>query len=389
MSRLGLNGQRLLIIDQEEKVSNDRTWCFWSKGNHSFQDLVFHSWPRVTFADEKGIVRSGMSGYQYHLIRGIDFYQSVKAELEKNPNVTFLTDRIENISDTENGAEVQTQQQSFTADLVLSSIFQRPIQALHPNSYNLIQHFKGWWIETENPQFDKDEVRLMDFAIPQVGECRFMYILPVSPTRALIEFTVFSGATLSDSEYQNTLDAYIRESLGITKYKVYEEEKGIIPMTNMTLNRFEGNNMVQIGTAGGWVKPSTGYAFQTIQRESEKLAKILVNGKAIPTAKRQDRFGFYDNLLLHILNKPENKGKAIFSALFRNNSVGKILTFLNQNSHLIAEVSIFGTLPFQPFLEALWQRTVHKLNKIKKPFFPISEGRIETIRVSGNSEKLF
>jgi lycopene beta-cyclase len=389
MSRIGLKDRRLLIIDQEEKIINDRTWCFWSQGDHPFQDLVFHSWPQVTFADDKGIVRSDMRGYQYHLIRGIDFYQKVKAELKKDPQVTFLTNRIEHIHDIDGGAVVLTDQQSFTTDLVLSSIAQRPTRGPKLNSYNLMQHFRGYWIETAVPQFDDREVRLMDFSIPQEGDCRFMYVLPISPTRALVEYTIFSGALLPEVAYREALEVYIKQALRITDYRVYEEERGIIPMTNMALNRFKGKNILQIGTAGGWVKPSTGYAFQTIQRESEQLAKALLNGHPVPAFKRQDRFKFYDNLLLHILSRPENEGKEIFSALFRNNSIGKILSFLNQRSHIAAEISIFGTLPFGPFLRALWQRTVNKLSKAEKPFFPISEGRIETMRVSGNSEKVF
>lgn len=390
MSQLGLKDQRILIIDQDNKVSNDRTWCFWSEGDHPFQDIVHHSWPKMSFVDDRGAVRSDMGNYQYHLIRGIDFYQKVKALLKQQPNVHFLTDKVENVYQTEaDTTVVWTTNKGFTADLVLNSIFRRPAETHAVHQYNLQQHFMGWWIETDQPQFDPGEARLMDFSIEQQGDCRFMYILPVSATKALVEFTLFSEKILTREAYEKVLEDYIRQQLKIEHYKIYEKEKGRIPMTNQNLSRFEGEHIIPIGTAAGWVKPSTGYAFLNIQKKSQALAESLVTGNRPAQVSPRNRYQFYDNLLLHILTNWGSLGKRIFSALFRNNPTHRILTFLNERSTLKEEVLIFGSLPYAPFLRALWQRTFRNFNKTEKPFFSIPEERVRSLQVDGNSEKVF
>ena len=32
--------KKILLIDKEPKTKNDRTWCFWEKGNGFFENIV-------------------------------------------------------------------------------------------------------------------------------------------------------------------------------------------------------------------------------------------------------------------------------------------------------------------------------------------------------------
>lgn len=369
MSRLGLGQKRILIIDQDEKKSNDRTWCYWSKGEHPFPSLVHRSWNQLQFADDSGIRSSAMRGYQYHLVRGEDFYKMALSELSQNPNIHFLQQRVDNIITEETCAKVWAGNQIFTADYVLNSIVSRKRQVPKEGDYFLYQHFMGWWIESESADFTVDTATLMDFRTPQHGEARFFYVLPLTPKRALVEFTVFSQQLLEDKAYRKALENYLEKHLAIEDFSVEEEEFGVIPMTNGSLAGNYGSRVIPIGTAGGAVKPTTGYAFLKIQRQAENLAIQLLNGEKGKIAKQSRRFRFYDNLLLHILEK-EGKGAAkIFSALFKNNNMARVLTFLGERSHLGQELVIFSSLPFAPFLRACYQRWLmqwHKKTKAKQ-----------------------
>ncbi len=60
----------------------------------------------------------------------------------------------------------------------------------------------------------------MNFDIEQKNECRFMYVLPFSPTQALVEFTLFSQKLLDTSEYDSQLDDYLRNHLSIKNYRI-------------------------------------------------------------------------------------------------------------------------------------------------------------------------
>lgn len=369
MSRLGLGQKRILIIDQDEKKSNDRTWCYWSKGVHPFPGLVHRSWTQLQFADNSGIRSSAMRGYQYHLVRGEDFYKMALSELSQDPNIHFLQQRVDNISTEKTYAKVWAGNQIFTADYVLNSIVSRKRKAPKEGDYFLYQHFMGWWIESESADFTVDTATLMDFRTPQFDDARFFYVLPITSKRALVEFTVFSQQLLEDKAYRKALEDYLQTNLGIKDFSIEEEEFGVIPMTNGPLTGNYGPRVIPIGTAGGAVKPTTGYAFLRIQRQAKSLANQLINGEKSKIAKQSRRFRFYDNLLLHILEKEGNVAAKIFSALFKNNNMARVLTFLEERSHFGQELAIFSSLPFAPFLRACYQRWLmqwHKKSKVKQ-----------------------
>ncbi|MBK7886777.1 MAG: hypothetical protein IPJ86_05560 [Bacteroidetes bacterium] len=41
--------KQVLLIDKEEKVSNDHTWCYWEKGSGRYDHLLYKSWERGLF----------------------------------------------------------------------------------------------------------------------------------------------------------------------------------------------------------------------------------------------------------------------------------------------------------------------------------------------------
>jgi lycopene beta-cyclase len=139
--------------------------------------------------------------------------------------------------------------------------------------------------------------------------------------------------------------------LGIEQYTVVEEEFGSIPMTSEKLP-FKGNGW-QIGTAGGQTKASSGYTFQFIQKQSERILQQLLKGKPLAELKfTPARFRFYDNTLLHILYNDTLPGKKIFTRLFQKNKPRQVLRFLDNESSLAEELKIISSLPTWPFLKA-------------------------------------
>ena len=51
-------------------------------------------------------------------------------------------------------------------------------------------------------------VEFMNFDIPQIGNTRFMYLLPFSPTKALVEYTLFSKDLLEKEEYIAEIETF-------------------------------------------------------------------------------------------------------------------------------------------------------------------------------------
>jgi len=215
----------------------------------------------------------------------------------------------------------------------------------------LLQHFKGWVIETEGNDFNENKATLMDFRPGQLNGTTFCYILPFTSNKAVVEYTLFSKSLLSPQEYDLQLEEYINNILQIKSYKILEEEFGVIPMTNFCFPSRQ-NNIINIGTAGGRTKGSSGYTFRSIQKQSRDIVKQLIK-KGDPECKKESvRFSFYDSVLLNILYNNTLPGKKVFTDLFKKNPTPSVLKFLDNESTLTEELKIIATLPTWPFLKA-------------------------------------
>jgi Lycopene cyclase protein. len=53
----------------------------------------------------------------------------------------------------------------------------------------------------------------MDFRVAQDAGTTFVYVMPFTPTRALVEYTLFTEKLLEPSAYDQGLETYTREFL--------------------------------------------------------------------------------------------------------------------------------------------------------------------------------
>ena len=129
----------------------------------------------------------------------------------------------------------------------------------------------------------------MDFDRDQKNETRFIYSLPFSSKRALIEYTLFSETLISDKEYEHGIKEYLNKR-GINDYRVLEKEKGNIPMTCFPFEKSNTDKLIYIGTAGGWTKPSTGYTIKNTIEKTEELVSLIKSNKSLKKIKKRSRF---------------------------------------------------------------------------------------------------
>ncbi len=345
----------ILIVDQHAKNSNDRTWCFWEKGEGLFEPIVHKQWEQLLFHSEKLSKPLNIRPYSYKLIRGIDFYVHCLSRIQSCSNFTYLQAPIDKIVHDENRVGVQVDGRLIRSQFVFNSIlFNKP--QLSAKQCWLLQHFKGWFIKTAEPAFDPAVGTLMDFRTSQDHGATFFYVLPFSTHEALVEYTLFSPTLLEDQAYEDALQQYIGKQLNISNYSILEKEFGIIPMTNYSFPSKEGSIM-NIGTAGGQTKGSSGYTFQFIQKRSKAIVEsLLQHGHPFKVHNDSRRFHFYDSVLLHILNKRSLRGADIFTDLFKKNKASEVFAFLDNETSLTDELKIISTLPTLPFTKAAIQQ---------------------------------
>jgi len=193
----------------------------------------------------------------------------------------------------------------------------------------------------------------MDFTVSQKRGTAFMYVLPISSVQALVEYTLFTEKVLEQREYKTALQEYIGSKLNVREYSVTHEEVGVIPMTNYRFPRHEGKT-IHIGIAGGQAKGSSGYAFQFIQKRTEKIIRSLLqhNHPFTPLSFSDKKFHLYDSVLLSVLHNRKLNGDEIFAGIFSRNSPERIFRFLDNESNIIEDIAIMGSVPGSVFLPA-------------------------------------
>lgn len=353
--------KQILLVDQFPKNKNDRTWCFWEKEPGIFESVVYRKWGQLDFYSSDYSSHFNIAPYEYKMIRGIDFYSHVLAEAGKHSNVHYCTAKVSAIGNEAGKAFAEIEHHKISAEYVFNSIVFNPEQysssALKSiNKYLLLQHFKGWLIETEEDTFRTDTATFMDFRISQHLGTAFVYVLPVSPRKALVEYTLFTESLLSDEEYNIALTNYIKQYITANKYAILQKEFGIIPMTNFSFPK-QDNNIINLGTAGGNTKASSGFTFQFIQKHSQEIVDLLTNEKTLnlTSSLSEKKFNLYDSTLLNVLANKKMGGDKIFASLFSKNPPQRILSFLDNESNFSEDLKILSSVPTAIFMTAALQ----------------------------------
>ncbi|MFT6811051.1 MAG: lycopene beta-cyclase [Saprospiraceae bacterium] len=340
--------KRILIVDQSKKDTNDRTWSFWQLESEQRCREIFHkTWRRLRFYGPDVDRSFETAPYAYHTIRGIDFYQYAFEIINKASHITFLLGNVGIITSAEDAVEIEVDGKLFKGRYVFDSIVRS-----FPKDDKLFvwQHFMGWELTMEEDVFDDEVATFMDFRIDQVSDVRFVYVLPFTKRKALVEATLFSKEIGEKGLYEEILTDYLKTYFPGKNYKVDQVELGAIPMTSASFAN-AGNRVIPIGTNNGTVKPSSGYAFVRIQEECDRIVENLAKGIFIPI-KRKRRFAAYDKTLLNVLLTNKVSGQRVFGDMFKYNDPSLILKFLDERTSLIEETGFFKTLPILSFTRA-------------------------------------
>lgn len=354
-----LNSKKILVIDFDSKTKNDRTWCFWENSDIRFSKIINHKWHILDFKSVEYNNSFNILPYKYNIISGINFYTFVINYAQKFGNIEFVESEIIDIKTNEDAAWVVTKKGDYTGTYIFNSIVFNKNKLNTKNS--LLQHFKGIEIETSTNCFDATKATFMDFSISQQKGTSFMYVLPTAPNKALIEYTLFTKNILNEKEYDEALEQYIKNNLGIENYKITHTELGIIPMTDYKFPLYNGN-IINIGTAAGCVKPSSGFAFKFIQKHTQQIVSLLAQNKK-PHLQRtfaDKKFHFYDAVLLEILAQNKMQGSEIFASIFKKNPPQLVLKFLDNETNWWEDLKIMNSVPMKIFLPVAIKKLCQK-----------------------------
>ena len=348
---------RVVLVDPRTEFADDRSWSFWQHDHHPLRDIVAHEWSGWTYADLAG--RSAthrVPGMSYQYIRGVDFYRWALAEIAGDDRIDLRLGvaardlSAVTLADGSSGVRVTTDEGALIARRVVDTRPRRTAALLY-QCFSGVEVEHGGALATE-----ADAVGLMTRMRSGADGLGFVYVLPLSPTRALVEWTRFSPVPLAESVVVAERDAELA-ALGLAGATVVREEGGILPMGRMPLDEQPMPGVVLAGNAGGALRDASGYAFLRIQQWARACAGALARGEdpaphpAEPWVRRQ-----MDRIFLQALRAHPERTADYFMAMARGVAPHRLLRFLTDRATAGDLASIIVSLPLLPFLAQLPDR---------------------------------
>ncbi|MBX2800709.1 MAG: AI-2E family transporter [Myxococcales bacterium] len=334
--RRGL-GSVVLVDSAPERP---RTLCFWKGDALPFEALISHRWSSLRIRGSGREHTLPLRHRRYCLLDAASLRRLAAEEVEAAGG-RVLRATATSVRESADEVLVETDDPSMPLVRARWAYDSRPPEASCPE---MQQSFVGWWITTPSPVFDEQVATLMDF--PSDREAcgdgvRFFHVLPVSAHRAFV-----TAVAVAPDRQTVQLERYLRDGLGLQEWSVDSEESGHTDLVTVAASRRVGQRRLRIGNAGGLLKASTGYAFMSIQRDSDAIVASLQRTRH-PFELPRRRWGarFLDRVLLRVIAVRGQRTERVFVGLFEAGRVGRILDFLDERTSVLAALPLFLRLP--------------------------------------------
>ena len=128
-------------------------------------------------------------------------------------------------------------------------------------------------------------------------------------------------------------------------------EKGAIPLFYPSFKN--EIKTINIGSAGGMTRLSTGYTFLNIQEHSRFIVKNIEKTEKIKTFNIGKKYQFLDKIFLKVLEQYPEKMPKIFFDMFKTSS-STVIKFLSNKSNIFEDIGIISKMPKLIFIKALF-----------------------------------
>lgn len=348
----------IIVIEPRLEYERDKTWSYWRAQAHEYSEYEAATWAawRLTIAQNNVVVRQHLAEYFcYASISSDTFYQATLSKIKACKHIQFMqSEQVESLV-IENGHTVIALKSAQNIKIKQVIFDSRLVTQQKPNSNKsqLNQHFLGIEITSDLELFDDDCIDLMDFQ-PTSHGIHFMYILPYTKSRALVEST-WICAHFHHGDYMQELNHYLAKRWPNAQFKIAYTETGCLPLHNITAREYNLGNVhiIPIGTAAGTMRAATGYAFLETLSDSKRLAHLLSTKKRLTVFKRNKIDMLMDALFLSFLAKNASFGPHCFMQMFSNCAPASLIRFLSGQANWRDRLNVVLSIPTAPMLKHL------------------------------------
>ncbi len=355
--------EKVVLLDNRTTFDRDQRWCSWAKLPESLTPLVQKSWREWKVCDETRSTVQTSENFSYQQIYAPQFFAHFHSRWHslETPIEISLGEKVERIEESWGFVEVTTNRDVWRANLVFDARHQGSANLTNVKKKSgiyLHQTFFGWTIEFPRPVFNEKSATLMDFRTAQTDGANFIYVLPYSDRKALVESTSFSPNSTDWDNHLQAVKTYVAKNFG-DDYEIKAEESGELPMTTAKIPAKSGEKIFNLGVAGGSVRPSSGYAFHRIQRQTSAIARAIREKDKIPEIVAPGKYNFFDAVFLEAIARQPNSAKESFLRMFEQVSPDSLIRFLTDESSYSDDLAVISALPKKSFsaasLQSLWR----------------------------------
>ena len=323
-----LKGHSLTLVKPDNAPpAKDHMLGFWNTHGLKFAEQVSRaSWSNWSIITDTGEYKMSSEKYAYHAMHKQKFLESCQIKAELN-DVKIISG---------NDAKQKSPKMTFDS---------RPPRV---GRNAMLQHFLGQEIEVDRPVFDDSTAILMDFRVDQSHGMHFIYVLPFSPTQALIESTLFSTKVLEDEFYIDSINEYLSSHYAVTTKKIVHQEKGVIPMGSLSPH---DSKIPGLGANAGAIRPASGYTFVFIHQQIQRAIERTKKGKQLRFKRPHKAIDVWmDGILLTVLRHWPNQGPILFARMAERLTGDEFVKFMSGKASWGIRMKVIMAMPKLPFI---------------------------------------
>ena len=337
----GDSSYEIIAFENGDVKNRDNFFGFWlTDWMRSFENIIEKKWYKWNIGDKNTNVTHSVSNKPYCVI---SFKNWKRYCLETKNKLEIKNKKVVQYLPIKNYFKIITaDNKEYYAEKIYDS------RSVKEKKGELIQHFFGINITVADNTFDEKKLTLMYFT-EENDVLHFIYVLPFSHNKALVESTVFSKETFHSSWYREKINRYLKLK-NIIEYEENATERGIIPMFFSEEKKSPYSNIFNIGIRGGACKPSTGYAFSFLIKQIQLLKNSKKNYVNIHKFLERKM----DKIFINFLKNNTENGQS-FIKLASNLNGDEFQSFMMGESNLLTKLKIIKSMPKLQFLKEVFK----------------------------------
>ena len=343
----------VLVLEQKKSIANNQSFCVWEGPGlidieKQFKLRAKHRWKKILIENNGEKIKKDIQPYHYVYHDGHATLKKLSRQIKGQVETLYNT-KVKRVNEMGKKIQVASSNGNFSSRYIIDS---RPkIEKNEIKSEYIQQAFIGNEIEVNSNYFNKFEATIMSFSKNKT-ETEFIYQLPFTKKRALIETTLFSknpNLKKLQSKHTKNLKKY-------GTYKILKTERGIIPM--VLIEAKKNKKIFKIGTSAGMVRASSGYSMRKIanwlsMHKGKTLKKNnLLSFKYIPNPL----LDFFDKIFLRVIKNYPDKSPDLFINLFSKSNHKSLIKFLSDKPSRTDIINIIMSMPKGLMLKGLLKK---------------------------------